>query len=127
MTKTEIRYRIDTLIRCAKITMNEILREEWVVEAVNLLDVLQEAEIISNPIKVWIEKNCIITDGKKNGRMDRTKVYNFYNSCVTKNGEFPYMSRNAFYNELRELNVPMGKSNGIEWCGIVRKEKDYEV
>lgn len=122
MTKTEIRYRIDTLIRCAKITSNDNLREEWVVEAVNLLNAIEEKNVVDNPIKTWCDKYAVVTDGKVGYRMKRSDVYDYYLFCRMNESGLPHFTRNAFYQELENLNIPLVKSCGTHWFGILRKE-----
>ena len=124
--KSELRYRIDTLIKCAKTTTNDILREEWLIESANLLDELEESElekIYFSPVECWIKEYAIITDGKRGNRTLRREFYNYYIFCRKHDPRFPYLSRQAFNAELKQLNVATGKSGGNIWVGaIIRKE-----
>lgn len=123
MKKSDIRYRIDTLLKCARITTNETYREEWIVEVVNLLNQLNAENDVDNDscIKEFMDKYVTITDGSVGKRTKRLDVWRHYNYCVQKYG-LPYITKNYFYKEVRSYNIPEGKSdNGRDYFGLICK------
>jgi len=103
--KSDLRYRIDTLLKIASRTYDDVLREECCVEAKNLLDdTLEEA---TDSVDMFIAKYCTV--GK--GRTSRTAIYEAYNQKRINEG-YPYYSRTALYARLRENGVTEIRTGG---------------
>lgn len=111
MKKSDLRYRIDTLLKIAGRTYDDVLREECCVEAKNLLDDTLEETIDS--VDMFLTKYCNV--GK--GRTSRTEIYEAYNQKRLKEG-YPYYSRNALYARLRENGVTEIKTEGRRYFAM---------
>lgn len=102
--KDDYRYKIDSLIKIANITSDDILREECCASAKNMLDNIEES---LDSVQVFLNKYFVI--GK--GRTKRTNVFELYNDHRAEN-DFPYLSKRQLYARIVGLDVGYGK-----YCG----------
>ena len=115
MKKSDLRYRIDTLLKIASRTYDDVLREECCTEAKNLLDDTLEESVDS--VEIFLAKYCTV--GR--GRTLRSKVAEAYNQKRIIEG-YPYYSRNELYARLREKGVGEVKTCG-ENCFVMEVNK----
>lgn len=112
MKKSDLRYRIDTLLKIASRTYDDVLREECCTEAKNLLDdTLEEA---TDSVQLFLAKYCIVGTG----RTKRSKVFEVYNQKRIAEG-YPYYSKRELYARFRENGVGEIKTNNGTDCFVM--------
>ena len=112
--KDDYRYKIDSLIKIANITSDEILREECCASAKNMLDKIEES---ADCVQMFLNKYFVVGDG----RTKRTSVFELYNNVRTEN-DFPYLTKRQLYGRIVGLGVGEIKTNGYHTFVMKRKE-----
>lgn len=118
-------YKIDTLLKMAKTTSNEILREKYIAEADVELQELSRQNGIQTAESVEAFYFTKI-DICQSARTKQSLVYDAYTSyCVEQNKVA--VGKQAFYRFLREMGVRHVKTNpGID-CFVCKVEGvDYD-
>lgn len=111
--KDDYRYKIDSLIKIANITSDEILREECCADAKNMLDNIEES---ADSVQVFLDKYFVVGEG----RIKRTSVFEFYNDVRMEN-DFPYLTKKQLYGRIVGLGVGLGKYCGYHMFLMSRK------
>lgn len=97
------RYKIDTLLKMAKTTNSDYLREKYIAEAdIELQSLTEENGVCSsNSVENFIDE-CIVQDFESS--IERTTLYRKYiEYCKRQNVSFA--TRNALYRYLREKGM----------------------
>lgn len=118
MIKTKIRFRIEKLLVCAKITTDDKLREELVAEALDLLDEMEDNCKKEN----WLEDIVEITDGKYGRCMKRSDFYSYYLRKRAEDKTIPNYTRNALYQYVRDYGVREWKGVGDVHFAVIKRE-----
>lgn len=113
--KDDYRYKIDSLIKIANITSDDILREECCASAKNMLDNIEESE---DCVQMFLSRYFVIGDGREK----RTSVFEFYNNIRTEN-DFPYLTKRQLYGRITELGVGQLKTNGYHVFVMKQKRR----
>ena len=107
------RYKIDTLLKMAKTTSNEALREKYIAEADIELQYLSEDTLsvqtssVENFINDCFEYNI-------NERISRDELYDAYIDFCNKNNVTCF-SKNILYRSIRNHGFDEIKSNGVRF------------
>lgn len=107
------RYKIDTLLKMAKTTSNEVLRERYIAEADVELQYLSEDSMSIQTLSVEnFVNDCIEIDTTE--KISREDLYTAYLDFCNKNNETCF-SKNILYRYLRNSGFYEMKSNGIRY------------
>lgn len=119
MNTKDIRYRIDTLVKLARTTTNGDLREQWIVEAKDLLDSIN-SNICETENDFWTDFINDNFDIEREGKTPRTEVYETYLNYCKKHSEEP-LPRHACYESLRKHGVYQTAISGQRYIKLKRK------
>ena len=119
MNIKDIRYRINTLVKLARTTTDGDLREQWVVEAKDLLDTIGD-DVSETENDFWTDFLTDNFDMEREGKTPRTEVYEVYLNYCKKQSEEP-LTRHDCYEALRKLGIYQTVVNGQRYIKLKRK------